>query len=313
MRDARLAAVEWRDLAALNRVEVARELALPFVALAAALLAGAVRCWPLLVLASGAMFMLGLRVTHGGFHRAIGLRGKANDAVLFVLSALLGGSMHAIEVTHRRHHRDSLADDDVEGRIAALGFWRALAASPCYPFAIHRAAWRHGSLRQRRWIATELTAVAIVQALVWRSGSAVAAGIALTLYAANALAAMPGIWLVHRGCIHGDAAIARSTRVRWLARLTAGMLHHAEHHAFPGVPTCRLAELARRIDALGATPPPIGGFSTAPVDDPVDKFWIDIRKRPRHAAVKRGWARFDQTSARWRVRRPVRRSSARPC
>ena len=258
MRDARLAAVAWRDLVALSRFETARELALPLIALASALLAGAARCWPLLVLASAVLFMAGLRVTHGAFHRTLGLRAGANDAVMFVLSALLGGSMHAIEVTHLRHHRDCLADDDVEGRIAAHGFWRALFDSPRYPFAIHRAAWRHGSARQRRWIASELAVAVCVQMLLWRGGNAVLEGIALSLYLANALAAMPGIWFVHRGCAHGAADIARSTRSRWLARLTIGMFHHAEHHAFPGVPTCRLGALARRIDAAGATPPPVG-------------------------------------------------------
>lgn len=287
VRDARLPTVEWRDLVAPGRFAVARELALPLVALAVALGAGLAGCMPLLALASGALFMAGLRVTHGAFHRSLGLRGRANDLVMLALSALLGGSMHAIEVTHLRHHRDCLADDDVEGRIAALGFWRALLDSPRYPLAIHRAAWRHGAPRARRWIVLELAVAACVQVLVWRSGSATLQGIASSLYVANALAAMPGIWLVHRGCRHGDAAIARSTRSRWLARLTIGMFHHAEHHAFPAVPTCHLAELARRIDAAGATPPPIGGFSTARVDDPVDKLWTDRRKRRCHAAVKR--------------------------
>jgi fatty acid desaturase len=267
---------------------------LPLAALAVALLAGAARCWPLLALASGVMFMAGLRVTHGVFHRSLGLRGRANDAVMFVLSALLGGSMHAIEVTHLRHHRHCLADDDVEGRIAASGFWRALVDSPRYPFAIHHAAWRHGSPRQRRWIAAELAATAIVQALVWSNGSAMFEGIVSSLYVANAFAAMPGIWFVHRGCRHGDDAIARSTRARWLQRLTIGMFLHAEHHAFPAVPTCRLADLARRIDAVGATSPSIGGLSTARVDDPVDKFWMEVRKRRCHAAVKEGCANLAQ-------------------
>ncbi|MEO6688108.1 MAG: fatty acid desaturase [Dokdonella sp.] len=266
MRDVRLAAVEWRDLIALSPFEVARELALPFVAFGFALLAGVAHCWPLLALAGGMMFMTGLRVTHGAFHNSLGLCGIANDALMFALSALLGGSMHAIEVTHLRHHRDCLADDDVEGRIARLGFWRALLDSPRYPLAIHRAALRHGSSRQRRWIVAELAVVAFTQALVWRNGGALLQGIAVSLYVANACAAIPGIWFVHRGCRHGDNAIARSTRSRWLAWLTIDMFHHAEHHAFPAVPTCHLHELARRFDAHAVTPPLIGEFSTARVN-----------------------------------------------
>lgn len=260
MRDARLSQVRWRDLVALSRVEILRELALPLSALGLALLAGAMHCWPLLVLASAVMFMTGLRVTHGAFHRALGLHGRANDLVMLALSMLLGGSMHAIEVTHLRHHRDCLSEDDVEGQIAAHGFWRALVESPRYPLAIHRAAWRHGSPRQRRWIAMELISVAITQVLVWTSELTALKGIALSLYAANALAAMPGIWLVHRGCRHGEASISRSTRSRLVCWLSAGMFHHAEHHAFPGVPTCHLPELARRMDESGWCSLDIGDF-----------------------------------------------------
>lgn len=259
MRDVRLAQVRWRDLVALSGFEILRELALPLAAFGLALLAGAFEIWPLLVLASAVMFMTGLRVTHGAFHRTLGLRGRANDLVMLGLSALLGGAMHAIEVTHLRHHRDCLSHDDVEGHIAAHGFWRALVESPRYPLAIHNAGWRHGTLRQRRWIAMELVAAAIMQVLIWTSDLTALKGIALSLYAANALAAMPGIWFVHRGCRHGEPNISRSTRSLWVTWLSAGMFHHAEHHAFPAVPTSRLPELARRMDAVGWTAPDVGG------------------------------------------------------
>jgi fatty acid desaturase len=232
--DARNSQVEWRDLLALSHREILVELLMPLLALAAALIAGAVRCWPLLVLASAMMFMFGLRVSHGAFHRSLGLRKGGNDAVMFVLSALLGGSMHAIEVTHRRHHRDCLADDDVEGHIASHGFWRALLESPRYPLAIHLQAWRHGTQGQRHWIATELIVAALVQGLIWRSGIGALKGIALTLYAANALAAMPGIWLVHRGCRH------RRLRHRPQYPIAPGHMAERRH-----VPSCRAPRIPR--------------------------------------------------------------------
>lgn len=259
MPEPRHAAVIWQDLRTLSRFEVARELAMPLLALSAALLAGLLGWWPALVLASFVVFMTGLRVTHGAFHRSIGLRGTPNDLVMFTLSALLGGSMHAIEVTHLRHHRDCLGPDDVEGHIAALGFMRALLASPRYPLLIHRAGWRHGSRRQRRWIAAELIAAAGIQTAIWTSGSAALQAIALSLYVANAFAAIPGIWCVHHGGHHDPSARLRSTRSRWIARLTVNMFHHAEHHAFPAVPTCRLPQLALRFDRARATPQPILG------------------------------------------------------
>jgi hypothetical protein len=58
--DARNSQVEWRDLLALSHREILVELLMPLLALAAALIAGAVRCWPLLVLASAVMFMFWL-------------------------------------------------------------------------------------------------------------------------------------------------------------------------------------------------------------------------------------------------------------
>lgn len=102
--------------------------------------------------------MTGLRVTHGAFHRTLGLRGRGNDAVMFVLSVLLGGAMHAIECTHRHHHRACLEADDVEGRIAHLGFWRALLHSPLVVGMFHHLehhlypavpTWRLPELAQR--------------------------------------------------------------------------------------------------------------------------------------------------------------------
>jgi fatty acid desaturase len=247
--------IEWRDLAACSRREIVTELALPLPWLAAALLAGAAGHAALVVAATFVMFMTGLRVTHNAFHRTLGLSERSGDVVMLVLSILLGGAMHAIEYTHLRHHRDCLAHDDVEGRIAALGFWRALLHSPTYPWHIHHTALRHGTRRQRRWIVLEIGLVAITHGAIWlASASATVRCIALALYFANASAAMVGIWAVHRGCGHGGP-VARTSRSRWLDLLVFNMFHHLEHHQFPGVPTCHLPRLARRIDAVHAAPP----------------------------------------------------------
>lgn len=248
--------IEWRDLAACSRSELITELALPLPWLAAALFAGAMGQYMLVVAATFVMFMTGLRVTHNAFHRTLGLSARAGDIVMLVLSVLLGGAMHAIECTHLRHHRDCLAHDDVEGRIAAFGFWRALLHSPAYPWHIHSAALRHGTRRQRRWIALELGLVAMAHGAVWFFGASTTLQcILLALYFANASAPMVGIWAVHRGCERGGP-IARTSRSRVLDALVFNMFHHLEHHQFPGVPTCHLPRLARRIDAACAVRPP---------------------------------------------------------
>lgn len=244
--------IAWRDLLPVGRLDTARELALPLPWLALALSASAHGWTAAAVAATFVLFMTGLRVTHGAFHRTLGLRGRANDAVMFVLSVLLGGAMHAIEASHRHHHRACLGADDVEGHIAHLGFWRALLHSPAYPLHIHAFALRHGSRRQRRWVRAELAAVGLLQVVVWGvADSAALQTIVLALLFANASAAMVGIWAVHRAC---EGFAARSSRSRLVDWCVAGMFHHLEHHLWPAVPTRRLPELARRFDAARQAP-----------------------------------------------------------
>jgi fatty acid desaturase len=238
--------VRWQDLTGLSRREVLAEIALPlpWLLLAWSL---AAQGWSLLAtLAVAPFFTAALRLTHDTFHRNLGLERRAGDLLLFALSLLLGGALHAIEYTHLRHHRDSLGADDIEGRIARYGFWAALVRSPLYPLLIHVETLRRGSARQRRWVRRELIAVALAHALVWSGGDTALQTLSLALLLANALVPMIGIWSVHRDC---DGGHARSSRRGWLLRLSFNMLYHDEHHAYPGVPARRLPQLAQRIDA----------------------------------------------------------------
>jgi len=241
--------VHWQDLARLSPRETLAEIALPLPWL---LLAGclAAQGWSLLaMLAVAPFFTAALRLTHDTFHRNLGLGRRAGDLLLFVLSVLLGGALHAIEYTHLRHHRDSLGADDIEGQIARYGFWAALIRSPLYPLRIHIETLRRGSTRQRRWVRRELVAIALVQSSVWSSGSRALQTVSLALLLANMLVPMIGIWGVHRDCVAGQA---RSSRRGWLLRLSFNMLYHDEHHAYPAVPARRLPQLAQRIDARRA-------------------------------------------------------------
>lgn len=255
----------WRDLVACRPDEVVRELCLPLPWLVLALWAGQSGHPVVAILATFVLFMTGLRVTYNAFHRTLGLPARANDAVMFVLSVLLGGSMHAIEVNHLHHHRHCLAADDVEGRVAYLRFWQALLHSPTYPLLIHREALRRGSHRQKRWIIAELTAVALLQAGVWCVfDSDTLKLMSLVLLAANASAAMVGIWAVHQACDHAGFA-ARTSRSTLLNAATAGMFRHLEHHLYPAVPTRHLHTLAQRFDAARCVSiRTVAGFELAP-------------------------------------------------
>jgi fatty acid desaturase len=240
--------LEWRDLVAVSKTEIAIELTLPLPWLAAALAFGAFELWFLTVLSTFAMFMTGLRVTHNAFHNTVGISQQAGDWLMFGLSVLLGGAMHAIEYTHLQHHRDCFDENDIEGEIARLSFGRALLHSPRYPLLIHLAALRHGSTRQKRWIRYELISVALLQALIWLLlDSEVLQVITLSLVFANLSAPMVGIWAVHRAC-EQERFIARTSRLKLLNTAVYGMFYHLEHHLYPGVPTCHLHVLAQRLD-----------------------------------------------------------------
>ena len=250
-------AVHWQDLAVVSRRDTLAELLLPLPWLGVAVLSGMLGFDAGLVGATVVVFMIGVRLNHGAIHGSLGLSKRADDVLIAVIAVILGGATHVLAHTHRIHHRHCLADDDLEGRAAAYGFWQALWRSPIYPLRIHAAALRDGSFALRCWIVGELAVVALVQLTVWVLLDVHALRVAsLTLFAANAVVPMVGIWAVHRGC-HGTGHVARTSRSRALEVLVVSMFFHEEHHRYPSVPTRRLRELAQRIDAAH-------GLSTAP-------------------------------------------------
>lgn len=233
MAPAPIRSIPWRDLTRLTPLDAAAELALPLPWLALSWWLAS-RGWIAPALGASFMFYLtGLRVVHNGFHRALGLPGWATRVVLLALSALMLGSMHAVQHVHLRHHRFLLEDDDLEGACAKGPAWRALLLGPLYPPRMIVEAWRGSA--DRAWIAAELAAN-----LVWipTAGYHVAA-----MAIGQCLSAFFCVWTVHRG------GTSRTSRRRWLNVLAYGMFYHAEHHLFPMVSTRRLPALAARIDA----------------------------------------------------------------
>src|ERR1035441_9760986 len=126
VRDIRLKPVVWRDLVPVTRWEITSELLLPVGWLAASLLAARFGWYPLALLLSFIFFLAGLRVVHNAFHAALGLPRQLNEAVLWVMSLIMLGSLHAVRFNHLRHHKLALGEGDVEGRSAAMPAWRAL-------------------------------------------------------------------------------------------------------------------------------------------------------------------------------------------
>jgi fatty acid desaturase len=170
--------------------------------------------------------------------------------VLFALSVLMLGSMHAVQLNHLRHHRHCLTPDDVEAMSARVPGWRAILLGPLFPLRLHRAALRVATPRQRGWIGAELAANAVwIATLCWLLALPVLRYHLLAMAAGQCLTAFFAVWTVHHDCA-ADGLFARTIRGRVKAALTYDMFYHLEHHLFPAVPTRRLAELARRLDAV---------------------------------------------------------------
>ncbi len=248
--DPRLRSVEWRDLISVTRPEILVELFLPAVWLAASLVVAGTRHYILALGLSFIFFLTGLRLVHNAFHSSLGLSCRATDTLLWIISLVMLGSMHAVQFNHLRHHRLTLGEHDVEGRHAEMPAWRALLFGPAFPFFLHITALRHGSRKLRATVVSELlvnTAWVALVFRVWNSStlryhvSAMAIGQCLTAFFA--------VWTVHHNCDRTHY-IARTLRNKIKNGITFNMFLHIEHHLFPRVPTCHLPELSRRIDRV---------------------------------------------------------------
>lgn len=243
------AAVEWRDLVRLTPGERMLELTLSLPWLALSLICYACGwCW-LGLPCSLYFFLTGLRQSHNAQHYSLGLPRIVQDGALFVLSVLMFSSMHAVQVTHLRHHRHCLDAEDAEGSTARMPWWRALLIGPLFPLRLHLAAWRLAGRNKRAWMVAELASILIIfmvvflltnSPMLWWHAGAMIVGECFTGFFA--------VWTVHHDCEPGD--VGRTQRGRWVNWLSYSMFFHAEHHLFPAVPTCHLAILAERLDAV---------------------------------------------------------------
>jgi fatty acid desaturase len=246
--DPRLQSVEWRDLVPVHRLEVLKEPLLPAAWLGASLILAGYGHYVLALVCSFFFFLTGLRLVHNAFHGALGLSRRGNEAVLWVMSLVMLGSMHAVQFNHLRHHKLNLNEGDVEGRSAEMPAWKAILFGPFFPVLLHATALRHGNKRLRRTVLAE-----ILLSLVWIVIVFVVLHNNVLRYHTGAmlvgqcLTAFFAVWTVHHHCDRTHE-LARTLHHRITNRLTFNMFLHIEHHLFPRVPTCHLPELSRRID-----------------------------------------------------------------
>lgn len=245
----RLGAVEWRDLLRLDRIEILHELSISLPWLAGSWIAASHDRHLIALGCSFMFFLTGLRQVHNAYHYALGISRPLTEWVMFGLSILMLGSMHAVQVNHLRHHRYCMQAEDVEAMSARVPAWRAILIGPLFPLRLHQKAIEVGTSRQRTWILAELAANMVWVGLVfgvldlwWLQYHVLAMALG------QCLTAFFAVWTVHHGC-EREELVARTIRGRLKAVLSYNMFFHLEHHLFPAVPTCKLRTLAMRLDS----------------------------------------------------------------
>ena len=245
--DPRVRGVPWRDLLPTTRWEVARELLIGLPWLAASLWLASKGLIVPAAVCSFFLWVAGIRQAHGGMHYSLGLSRAATEWAMFALSLTLLGSMHAVQVTHLRHHARCMEDDDDEGFTARMGPLGAILAGPLFTARIFASAMRRGTRAQRRWIVAELSAsVAIAATAMLVRPMPVLEYHVFAMAVGHCLTGFFLVWVVHHD-LDRYREVARTLRgVKTLPWMH--MMFHLEHHLFPAVPTVHLPELARRLD-----------------------------------------------------------------
>ncbi len=244
-----LRAVNWQDLRKLSTSELLIEnnLTIPWFVIANTF------AWfehYLIALPFSAFFFLAaLRQVHNGFHNALGTNRFLTWFTLYSNSVLMFVSVHAVRFNHLRHHKYCLQEQDYEGKSARMRWYTAILYGPVHLFLIHRVTWIHGNRKHRRNMLLELFSIGIFLSLIVYFQVHVLLYHAAVMLLAECLMAFFAVWTVHHDT-HENPLIARTQRKSWKNRLTLNMFYHLEHHLFPAVPTIKLPELARRIDAM---------------------------------------------------------------
>lgn len=259
--------IKWHDLTQLTARRKLTELVLPLPWLAVSWALYASPFWVLGALGSFMFFLCALRLNHEAIHGNLGLSPRGNTSVMFVLSALMMGSNHAVAFCHLQHHRAAMGPDDHEGRCGHMSAWQVLKYGPRFPVDLNMAVWAAGSRRWRRLMVLDWVFIlATVAGVIWLGWTALYLHVA-AMITAQCLTAFFAVWITHQGTLASGLA-GRSQR-GLLARLAYLMFYHREHHLFPNVPVSRLPDLAARLDTevpgYAAARKPVVSFLDRPV------------------------------------------------
>ncbi len=242
--------LKWRDLVSLRPHEIALDLVLwiPWMILAWwSVLSG---IWILAAIGWFFFFLTGLRLSHEAFHRNLSLPTFVCDCILLFLSPLMLSCLHATRYIHLQHHRHCLGSEDIEGRAAKFSAFETLYRGFQYPILSHRFAWNSNHSSTVYWMKWELIWIICFYSIGIYFLPTLFLAHLIAMIVAESFASFFAVWMVHHDCDDMKNP-SRSIRGVWRSYLTYNMFYHYEHHALPRIPTRRLPELSKRLDALG--------------------------------------------------------------
>lgn len=250
MKDARIRSVEWKDLINLSRYEVIKEIFISSPWLILSLYLAHQQFYFFALGVSFIFFLTGLRQVHNAYHYALGISRTMTEIAIFILSLLMLGSMHAVQITHLEHHKHCMDEEDVEAASARLSGLKAILVGPLFPIRLHIKALSIANSTKKTWIISELVGTVFLIILAFFI-------LDLPVFKYHIIAMLIGqcltsffaVWTVHHDCDR-YYFIARTLRGRFKNFISFNMFFHVEHHLYPKVPTCHLDKLAARLDKV---------------------------------------------------------------
>ncbi|MFI5203282.1 MAG: fatty acid desaturase family protein [Flavobacteriales bacterium] len=240
--------VEWKDLRVLSFKEkmIENNLTIPWFLLS---MGFAFYGYYLIALPfSFIYFLTALRQVHNGFHNALGTNRFLTWLTLYLNSITMMVSIHAVKFNHLRHHKYCLTEKDYEGKPAGMTWYGAILYGPIHIFKIHWSTLLHANKNYKKNMAFELASIALFVFIAFYFQIHILIYHIIVMIFGEFMTAFFAVWTVHHDA-HEQPDQARTQRTGWKNKITFSMFYHMEHHLFPAVPTIKLPELAKRIDA----------------------------------------------------------------
>lgn len=221
---------------------------------------------PLYLLAAASLHGISL-FTHEGVHGLLARRPLVNRLLSAACALPVLQNFAAYRVLHLQHHTDLGGGRDPDHYanysrrtwlVQAMNWGRLIAGYPAYITAIPVLGWRRGAASDRRWIAFELTCLALVAALALAAPlppGALLHGWLVPMVIINTLVNIRG--MSQHTLLEESADPIRGTRTILAGPVVSFFMcnenFHLEHHLYPRVPWYNLPRLHERLrDALVA-------------------------------------------------------------